>query len=456
MRSETRIGVVIGLVVVVAASLYFWRARHEEHDVILALAPPAAGQNMPAQPSALPPLTPRNAAPAAPAGTPSAGLRPITLAAAQIGPPAWAQMPARPAVLPPRSQIDAVESVAMGPPAPRQPAFSADGRLPGGTILPPVTPLRTHASETLKSAAKSKPPTDAPAAPLPIAGTSVVSLDNRPAPSPRPVEPVDRDREAFLAEYRQDPNRWVSSEQPGSAPKSGSGRVTLPSATEPAPQPGWVASNASETAPGKSADPAAAAPGADGWPRNYVVKRGDTLAAIARRFYGDVNKVRDILEANPKVRGPKRLFVGMTITLPAPTSRDRAVPPPAGSNEAHAAAPGDAHAAEPAPSSAPPGALRTYVVQAGDSFYSIAADQLGSGKRWKDVLSLNKRLVRGDPANLRPGMVLHLPDRPAGAAEPAPAVDAGATGPIARGRTPRVADARSDTSTEVIDATDAP
>lgn len=51
-------------------------------------------------------------------------------------------------------------------------------------------------------------------------------------------------------------------------------------------------------------------------PRTYRVQRGDTLSAIARRFYGDPARWRDIYEANPQLEDFNRLRVGVELRLP--------------------------------------------------------------------------------------------------------------------------------------------
>src|SRR5690606_13207497 len=51
-----------------------------------------------------------------------------------------------------------------------------------------------------------------------------------------------------------------------------------------------------------------------------------------------------------------------------------------------------------------------YKVQAGQSLWSIAADELGSGSRYMEILDLNPQL-RGDPGRLMPGQELTLPAR---------------------------------------------
>lgn len=51
--------------------------------------------------------------------------------------------------------------------------------------------------------------------------------------------------------------------------------------------------------------------------RTYTVRKGDTLYSLARRFYNDERRWRDIWQANrDKLPDPNRLAVGMTLVLP--------------------------------------------------------------------------------------------------------------------------------------------
>lgn len=51
--------------------------------------------------------------------------------------------------------------------------------------------------------------------------------------------------------------------------------------------------------------------------RTYVVKRGDTLASISRKFYKTSSRWKRILDANRKsVDDPENLKVGQTLTIP--------------------------------------------------------------------------------------------------------------------------------------------
>ncbi|MDY0039790.1 MAG: peptidoglycan-binding protein LysM [Desulforhabdus sp.] len=49
----------------------------------------------------------------------------------------------------------------------------------------------------------------------------------------------------------------------------------------------------------------------------YTIKKGDTLSAIAKRFYGNANDYPKIFEANREViRDPDLIFVGQKIRIP--------------------------------------------------------------------------------------------------------------------------------------------
>ena len=52
-------------------------------------------------------------------------------------------------------------------------------------------------------------------------------------------------------------------------------------------------------------------------PRTYVVAAGDTLGAIAKEFYGDANRWKEILEANKDtVKDANAIRVGQELIIP--------------------------------------------------------------------------------------------------------------------------------------------
>lgn len=51
--------------------------------------------------------------------------------------------------------------------------------------------------------------------------------------------------------------------------------------------------------------------------QTYTVRKGDTLYGLARRFYSDQSKWKDIWEANrAQIKSPDRLSVGMNLIIP--------------------------------------------------------------------------------------------------------------------------------------------
>lgn len=53
----------------------------------------------------------------------------------------------------------------------------------------------------------------------------------------------------------------------------------------------------------------------------YVVRKGDTLSALARRYLGDETLWRAILDANPHLTRPEDLREGQTVLIPMREAR---------------------------------------------------------------------------------------------------------------------------------------
>ena len=130
---------------------------------------------------------------------------------------------------------------------------------------------------------------------------------------------------------------------------------------------------------------------APGWtPFTHVIKKGDTLEALAKTYYGHATEWKRIVEANPGL-APANLKGGQAIKIP---SKD----PPAGAPYT---------GASPAPAKAPTDGK--YVVKSGDTLEKIARDKLGDGTRWPEIVNLNPGL---DPSHLKVGTTLGLPEKP--------------------------------------------
>jgi hypothetical protein len=55
------------------------------------------------------------------------------------------------------------------------------------------------------------------------------------------------------------------------------------------------------------------------------------------------------------------------------------------------------------------GQAHVYVVQQGDTLFSIATAQLGDGSKWPEIYDLNKAVIGNNPALILPGQQLTIP-----------------------------------------------
>jgi nucleoid-associated protein YgaU len=129
----------------------------------------------------------------------------------------------------------------------------------------------------------------------------------------------------------------------------------------------------------------------------YVVQPGDSMWTIARRWYGDSVRWREIAGINPEI-DPERLRVGQRLQLPArddarPVGLNRAVSIPASS----------------AMTPLPAGSGRQYTVQSGDTLSTIAEDQYRSESRWREIYQANRTTIGGNPDRLKVGIKLRIP-----------------------------------------------
>ena len=96
----------------------------------------------------------------------------------------------------------------------------------------------------------------------------------------------------------------------GDSPFARPEMTLMSSGDKPKPDFSNVQSGASSTAPPPSAPKAAE-------PRTYTVVAGDNLSKIAKRFYGDANKWKQIFEANKDtIQNPDLIRVGQVLRIP--------------------------------------------------------------------------------------------------------------------------------------------
>ncbi|NUQ50043.1 MAG: LysM peptidoglycan-binding domain-containing protein [Phycisphaerae bacterium] len=101
-------------------------------------------------------------------------------------------------------------------------------------------------------------------------------------------------------ESRYEPAPGYVDYAPSGSPRSGAGAPES-AAIKPAPPP-----------PDTSGDEVLAPSGA----RTYVVQKGDTLSSLARKFYGDQKRWKDIYQANKQLTNPNKLPVGTKLIIP--------------------------------------------------------------------------------------------------------------------------------------------
>ncbi len=139
----------------------------------------------------------------------------------------------------------------------------------------------------------------------------------------------------------------------------------------------------------------------------YKVRRGDTLADIAKELLGSSNKHMDIFNANrDALRNPHDLKIGMTLKIPVPAdSRPPVKPDP--KPQTPAVKP-DTPVAPVQPEPEVPN--KEYTVRRGDNLSSIALETLGDSERYMEIYQANRDVMK-DPDALRLGMKLKIPQR---------------------------------------------
>lgn len=162
--------------------------------------------------------------------------------------------------------------------------------------------------------------------------------------------------------------------------------------------------------------PASAKPAADD--RWHTVAKGETATSIARRYYGLGSAWKRLAERNGNRIGPKgEVRVGVRLRIPSFESlglrqvQQPAIDPQLGAILAHQP---DLTRIDVTPRKsqttrsdrAKPAKTRTYTVRKGDTLGVIAQRELGTVRRTREILTLN-RLADAD--HLRTGMTLLLP-----------------------------------------------
>jgi nucleoid-associated protein YgaU len=149
-------------------------------------------------------------------------------------------------------------------------------------------------------------------------------------------------------------------------------------------------------------------------PETYVVSEGDHLAIIALKFYGpdEGNKkinVDRIFEANRKLlKSPDEILVGQKLTIPPLIDKSGSVF--SGSLFDRVKSIGRRLTSSETSKTPSVRQSKQYVVREGDSLWRIAVEQLGDGKRYKEISELNVDMLE-DEDYLTVGTRLKIPER---------------------------------------------
>jgi nucleoid-associated protein YgaU len=295
------------------------------------------------------------------------------------------------------------------PGEPTRPEIRNEPAMPG----PPESSVRLPSESEQNLAATIAPPDEHPSAPretasaptedpLPEGTTDLAALMAQfdaagaegPAGSTPPAEPsaVEGYRSpdpASVAVIRPAVEEipYPGGEQPPAVPLEPSVDTELVSdPVEPAAAPPVIVPPAPAAA--GAVTPAPAVPAQ--LPATYTVQPGDSFWAIAQRLYGDGNKHALLAAANAT---GDRLRPGQVLTVPRP--HPDALPP---------AAAIDLPAAVEVPGPQPD----QYVVQPGDSLWSIAVKLYNDGTRSKAIFQANRDRLTSENA-LKVGQTLRLP-----------------------------------------------
>lgn len=150
-------------------------------------------------------------------------------------------------------------------------------------------------------------------------------------------------------------------------------------------------------------------------PKTYVILKGDNLATVAKKFYGpeEGNKranITRIFQANNKLlKSPDAIYEGQKLIIPPLPASTPSKDTSSGALSASIFEKVKSIGRKGI-SVVGGGATNTkkYVVKEGDSLWKIAAEQLGSGSRYKEIGKLNSDVLTSDDS-LRIGTALNMP-----------------------------------------------
>jgi nucleoid-associated protein YgaU len=126
---------------------------------------------------------------------------------------------------------------------------------------------------------------------------------------------------------------------------------------------------------------------------SYVVRQGDTLSAIALRYYGNARYAATIWDANYRLIGadPNRIFPGQRLALPGVTV-----------TVGHSTA-------APLPARGPIAQRANYTIQPRDFLRWIAQRAYGNEMLWPEIYYSNLNVLGPNPDLIYPGVRVYIP-----------------------------------------------
>jgi len=152
------------------------------------------------------------------------------------------------------------------------------------------------------------------------------------------------------------------------------------------------------------------------YPKVYTVSEGDTLAEIAKKFYGPEqgNKranVTKIFEANRQLlKAIDEIYVGQKLMIPPLGSSEPDIDNTGGSFSSSIFEKVKSIGRRLSTDTDKEKQGGQYVVHEGDNLWRIAEKQLGDGSRYEEISKLNANILK-DEDSLVVGMLLKIPAR---------------------------------------------
>ncbi len=145
--------------------------------------------------------------------------------------------------------------------------------------------------------------------------------------------------------------------------------------------------------------------------RYYIVKAGDSLGRIAKRELGKTSAYKTILKLNKKLKSANLIYPGQKLLISAGASEVASKPEEKVKKKkvASLALPKIKTKKDVTPAKKTDDADKPshYVVKRGDSLWKIAVKVYGNGRRYKELIKLNPKILK-NPAAIKPNLKLRV------------------------------------------------